>query len=92
MEFLPWNLDKLVDDLVELDLTNDENLRKSVTARYFLHWAVLSLPEAHPDCIREAKEAIGYFYQNMPQVPWCTDRLTIDELHLADKVLGEIYC
>jgi len=99
-QFLPWRLDRLSDDkytalmdeLNEMDLTDDENLRKSVTARYFLHWAVLSLPEAHPDCIQIAKEAIGRLYKDAPQFPRHAERLTHDELIQVDSVLGDIYC
>ena len=96
-KFLPWRLDKLsddaytdlIDELLELDLTDPDNLRKSVAARYFLHIGILSRPSSHPDCMVEAHQAITKVNR---AVPWYTDRLTNDELLEADRVLGTIYC
>jgi len=95
--FLPWRLDRLsdydytalMDEVTALDLTDDENLRRSVIARYFLHIAVLSRDDSHPDCMMSAYEGIKNVHKN---VPWCTHRMSRDELLDADRALGEIYC
>ena len=96
-QFLPWRLDQLsddnytalIDELINLDLKDPMNLRKSVVARYFLHFAVLSNSQSDPECKSIALEAIVRVNR---AVPWYTDQMSNKELLEADQVLGEIYC